>query len=596
LKTQLEDPAGLADVRAAALSPDGRTLALSGTIYGSDEQGTAVVVLWDMAKQRPRLLLDHAQGNPQYLDFAPDGRSFVTVGFQDAIARVWDPRNGKLRETIRLCEPGPYHVNGVRFAADSRHFATAMGNGTVYLFRIQPPAADVKEVAMAPDALAKAVPPTELWKRLLGKPAPELQQIKGWIYGKPTRLADLRGRHVLLHFWNMESEGDMAILMLLRRMFGAGSFEIVVLCADYGGTVAEMRKYLTEREQQRWGGGELPFPFAMDGGGKTPIAGTRLTTYGATHAAYGILEGHRGRRLRGSNLLIDPDGKVLRQLVLPDRLARSGVVVELQNWLGKQPKIPAVESLDRRYALAGGEVLRRVAPPLPPERRDYLLYQYGAWTLQLSVMFEFDGKLSVYGMGGDDKRVQDVLRTVIKLKPFEFQASRELMDLKLPGDWVCRKDIPPGLLVRHLETILRQDFKQAIRVQEREVERDVIVVRGQFQPPPGSSVLKDNTVHFHDGAVPPSDGRPGTFQSVQELLDDFENIIHRNVINETEGRLRLNLRWQNHLSPDLTDIETNTPAGAAKLKSVLGNLSKQTGMRFQTERRKLAVWHFEKEK
>jgi hypothetical protein len=58
----------------------------------------------------------------------------------------------------------------------------------------------------------------------------------------------------------------------------------------------------------------------------------------------------------------------------------------------------------------------------------------------------------------------------------------------------------------------------------------------------------------------------------------------------------MNLRWQNHLSPDLTDIETNTPAGAAKLQSVLDNLSKQTGLRFQTERRKLGVWHFAKEK
>ena len=56
-------------------------------------------------------------------------------------------------------------------------------------------AAEQKELEMNFDL------PADRLAYLIGKQAPELQQIKGWINSKPIKLADLRGKVVLLDFW-----------------------------------------------------------------------------------------------------------------------------------------------------------------------------------------------------------------------------------------------------------------------------------------------------------------------------------------------------------------------------------------------------------
>src|SRR5207244_13118383 len=142
----------------------GRTLALAGDLYGPDENSKSAVVVWDLRKRQPRLILDHARAFVQYMDFAPDGRSLLTLGFVDTDARIWDPRDGTLRQTIHLCEPGSYHVHAVCFAPDSRHFAAAMGNGTVYILRVEPGPANVAVVTRRPAAAHKvSEAPADLW-------------------------------------------------------------------------------------------------------------------------------------------------------------------------------------------------------------------------------------------------------------------------------------------------------------------------------------------------------------------------------------------------------------------------------------------------
>lgn len=62
--------------------------------------------------------------------FSPAGRSFVTVG-ADAWVKVWDFPGQRAEKAWELRWP----VLGVAFAPDGRHFATANGNSTIYLFR-----------------------------------------------------------------------------------------------------------------------------------------------------------------------------------------------------------------------------------------------------------------------------------------------------------------------------------------------------------------------------------------------------------------------------------------------------------------------------
>jgi WD40 repeat protein len=580
LGPRVDQPGGLDEIRAACLSHDGRTLALAGTTYQTDDR----LVLWDVRKRQPRLVLNRGPAAVSHLAFAPDGRSLLAVGYTNA--QVWDPRDGKLRETIPLWEPGIFRVRQVAFAPDSRHFAAAMGNGVAYVLRIQAPAETVAEKSDPPPVIPRPnIPEPAPWRVLVGKPAPELQQIQGWLAGKPTRLGDLKGRHVLLHFWNLNSESDVANLSLLQTMFGAKNLPIVVVYPDHG-SVEQVKKRLVDDKRFGWGTREPTFPVALDGGGETVIPETGQRFYGATHKAYRMVDGHGGRREWGTTLIIDPAGTVVDELPMAGiPLSMSPVVAELRVRLGMEPKLPAVgERMRQLYALQDGEVFRYVPPPYPRERDDYIVYHQGRVGLHYNHGFEFDGQLS-RRVGGCDT-LGALVPWVLDLKSYEVEGPAELLNQAFPGDWVYRKGTPRFLMCRALEVFARRDLKRPITITSREVERQVLVARGRFQPPPESSVSKEQTVHLHLGVVPSSSGSAGTFRSVRELLDDFSDILRERIINETIEPGPLNLKWQNHL-PRYFAFDSKK---MEKLGPVLERLSRQTGLEFQIERRKVDVW------
>jgi WD40 repeat protein len=68
-------------VRAVALSPDGGTVAVG--------DGERAVRVWDLARDRPPVVLQGSQGAVTALAFSPDGRRIVTGG-DDGVLRVWE--------------------------------------------------------------------------------------------------------------------------------------------------------------------------------------------------------------------------------------------------------------------------------------------------------------------------------------------------------------------------------------------------------------------------------------------------------------------------------------------------------------------------
>ena len=128
-------------------------------------------------------------------------------------------------------------------------------------------------------------PKKDLWKDLVGKPAPEIQSAKGWLFGPPTRIADLRGKHILIHFWNTQSAQQIPVLQALRTQFSERDLAILVMYPDYGGTIPGTRVYLDGLKQQWWISQEPTFPFILDSGKNTQIPDTEFKAMGATHAA-----------------------------------------------------------------------------------------------------------------------------------------------------------------------------------------------------------------------------------------------------------------------------------------------------------------------
>ena len=104
---------------AAALAPDGRTLAVGG--YGWTEGNYGQIYLIALATGRIERVLEGHTNVIRALAFAPDGRRLAS-GSDDHTARVWDVATGRCE---RVLEGHTKQIYGVAFSPDGTRLATA---------------------------------------------------------------------------------------------------------------------------------------------------------------------------------------------------------------------------------------------------------------------------------------------------------------------------------------------------------------------------------------------------------------------------------------------------------------------------------------
>jgi thiol-disulfide isomerase/thioredoxin len=154
--------------------------------------------------------------------------------------------------------------------------------------------------------------PASRLAHLFGKPAPELRRIKDWKNGGPVKLADLKGKVVVLDFWGFwcgPCVFSMPEMTRLHEKFADKGLVIIGVHNDSAESFAEVDQRLAQAKAQVWGGKDLPFLLALDGGGEVPIEGGRQSVSGATCAAYGIMA-------YPTTVLIDKDGILVDQVEL----------------------------------------------------------------------------------------------------------------------------------------------------------------------------------------------------------------------------------------------------------------------------------------
>ncbi len=157
--------------------------------------------------------------------------------------------------------------------------------------------------------------PADHLARLIGKDAPELKQIKGWMNSDLVKLSDLRGRVVLLDFFRTccpIAAGPMPKLAKLHEKYHDKRLVIIAIHPDsVVNSIEQLQEKIKQLGKCCWNDIEIPFAVALDGGGDCAIEGTKQTVRGATSAAYGI-------QSWPTMLLIDKQGKIVKEFD-PDR-------------------------------------------------------------------------------------------------------------------------------------------------------------------------------------------------------------------------------------------------------------------------------------
>ena|GEM_PF-549379 len=89
----------------------------------------------------------------------------------------------------------------------------------------------------------------ERFKELKGKPAPELD-VAQWLHGKPTTMAELKGKVVVLHFWATQiirrSVEAIGLLNALQKIYGEESL-ICIGIHEFTTQIDELKKLIEEK-------------------------------------------------------------------------------------------------------------------------------------------------------------------------------------------------------------------------------------------------------------------------------------------------------------------------------------------------------------
>ncbi|MFE1028338.1 trypsin-like peptidase domain-containing protein [Streptomyces sp. NPDC058818] len=212
-----------------ALSPDGRTLAVTLSNFLSSDTEKAAVQLWDVREKRRIAMLQGHAGQVTSLAFSPDGATLAT-GASDATTRLWDVRGHRSLTTLTGHSTT---VFALAFSPDGQTLASGGQDRSVRLWDVQERTAlvvlnshtgFVNALAFSPDgatlASGSADATVRLWDMRAGRPRATIARSDGSVSqtvvsspqgvyspdgkvlavgdnGGSVRLYDARTRHML---------------------------------------------------------------------------------------------------------------------------------------------------------------------------------------------------------------------------------------------------------------------------------------------------------------------------------------------------------------------------------------------------------------
>jgi RNA polymerase sigma factor (sigma-70 family) len=260
----------------------------------------------------------------------------------------------------------------------------------------------------------------------------------------------------------------------------------------------------------------------------------------------------------------------------------------------------------KAYGLADGQLVRRVAPPYPACREEYLkdLYKGGAGSIPSADWF------AILGWKGDwtDSQagqftmpikpdvgvpLESLLDRVVKFPPIRIESDRTTMERKVTGDFVVRTGADPEKVVKELEAVLRKELELPVKFSFKDEEEEVYVLGGKYAAKPLDGT-KDGRIEVYaqfrnDGKT--GGGGSGTLKELAAALE--RHVVKVIVLDEVEGEPK-SVEWHfNDRDRPFTRQEWEEDRNAPR---VLANIADQTGLTVTTAKRKvrkLAAEHVE---
>ena len=254
------------------------------------------------------------------------------------------------------------------------------------------------------------------------------------------------------------------------------------------------------------------------------------------------------------------------------------------------------------YSLEDGELLKRIAPPFIPERRNFFLNQPGRhssnanYHMAIQYTFNWDGELKEKSarIGSGIPRLNSILESVIGLGKFEYDIPIELLQIDMSGDWIVRKDTPTEALMKDLKEIVKNEAAREIDFVKKKVETEVIIAKGKYDFKPLPGVKEGNYILICTDKMDTYIGGGGGSGTVSKFLRWVGNRINMYIIDETESE-DIKIYWRNHDSSNLRRLSHNKELYSERLDMLLSNLTRQTGLTFERKTAAVEKWFIAEE-
>ena len=259
------------------------------------------------------------------------------------------------------------------------------------------------------------------------------------------------------------------------------------------------------------------------------------------------------------------------------------------------------ETFDAVYSLDANQALKRVAPPFPPVRRQFIINHEphqaqvpGAAFMNTTCLFQYDNDLApkVCFQGRGFLKLSEILQYACGLDIVEYSGPEHLLDLRLAGDWIVRQDATMDERLRSLERILYEETGKNVTFKKQRVDTPVVKATGIFQYHRLPGALNENDVQlFADASSNQSHAYTGGGSgTLAQFLRHLTNRTGQRFVAETLSS-DMDVSWSDYQSSKLAPYDGPQQMYRHDLALLLENVTQQTRLTFTRERRKIDEWH-----